>query len=47
LNIPAFTHGKVLSHKAVRRSRKIASVRIHVERAIRRMKVLLIMHDKL
>ena len=38
LNIPAFTHGKVLSHKAVRRSRKIASVRIHVERAIRRMK---------
>ena len=38
LNIPAFTHGKVLSHKAVRRSKKIASVRIHVERTIQRMK---------
>lgn len=38
LNIPAFTHGKSLSLKAVRRSRKIACVRIHVERAICRMK---------
>ena len=38
LNIPAFSHGKQLSKKAVSKSRKIASVRIHVERAIRRMK---------
>ena len=38
LNIPAFSHGKCLSTKAVKRSRSIASVRIHVERAIRRMK---------
>lgn len=38
LNIPAFTHGKVLSSKAVKRSRQIAKVRIHVERAIHRMK---------
>lgn len=34
LNIPAFIHGKSLSKKAVTRSRKIASVRIHVERAM-------------
>ena len=38
LNIPAFTHGKNLSKKAVNRSKKIARVRIHVERAIRRLK---------
>jgi hypothetical protein len=38
LNIPAFSHGKVLSAKAVKRSRRDASLRIHVERAIRRMK---------
>ena len=38
LNIPAFSHGKRLSKKAVKRSRRIAAVRIHVERAIRRMK---------
>ena len=38
LNIPAFSHGKCLSSKALKRSRSIASVRIHVERAIRRMK---------
>ena len=38
LNIPAFSHGKALGGKALKRSRKIASVRIHVERAIRRMK---------
>ena len=37
-NISAFSHGKVLSAKAVKRSRRVASVRIHVERAIRRMK---------
>ena len=30
LNIPAFSHGKHLSKKAVTKSRKIASVRIHV-----------------
>ena len=38
LNIPSFTYGKRLSTKAIKRSRKIARVRIHVERAIRRMK---------
>ena len=38
LNIPSFTYGKRLSSKAIKRSRKIAQVRIHVERAIRRMK---------
>ena len=40
LNIPAFSKGSNLSLKkaAVRHSRSIASVRIHVERAIRRMK---------
>ena len=38
LNIPAFSHGRQLSAKAVLRSRKIARVRIHVERAIARMK---------
>ena len=38
LNIPSFSHGKRLSKKAVTRSMKIATVRIHVERAIRRMK---------
>ena len=38
LNIPAFSHGRNLSSKATKRSRKIAKVRIHVERAIRRLK---------
>ena len=38
LNMPAFSHGPNLSAKAARKSRKIASVRIHVERAIRQMK---------
>ena len=38
LNIPAFSHGKALGAKALRQSRKIASVRIHVERAIHRIK---------
>ena len=38
LNIPAFSHGRQLSAKAVARSRKIARVRIHVERAIARIK---------
>ena len=38
LNIPAFSHGKALGAKALRQSRKFASVRIHVERAIRRIK---------
>ncbi len=44
LNIPAFSHGRNLSHKAVRNSRRIASVRIHVERAIRRMKTFKILN---
>ena len=38
LNIPAFSHGKALGAKALRQSRKIASIRIHVERAIHRIK---------
>ena len=38
LNIPAFSHGKRLGSRAVKKSRNIASVRIHVERAIGRMK---------
>lgn len=39
LNIPSFLRGrKQLSEKEVIQSRRIASVRIHVERAIRRMK---------
>ena len=38
LNIPAFSYGKQLSSKAVSKSREIASVRIHVERAIERLK---------
>ena len=40
LNITAFSHGKTLSKKAVCKLRKNASVRIHVERAMRRMKTL-------
>ena len=38
LNIPAFTHGNPLNPKALLKSRRIASVRIHVERAIGRVK---------
>ncbi|CAN7984122.1 unnamed protein product [Ixodes hexagonus] len=39
LNMPAFTKGKTqLSEAEVTRTRIIASVRIHVERAINRMK---------
>ena len=37
LNIPSFSHCKAMSSKALKRSRSIALVRIHVERAIRRM----------
>ena len=36
--MPSFSHRKGLSSKAVKRSRRIASVRIHVEQAIGRMK---------
>ncbi|KAK8786042.1 hypothetical protein V5799_007592 [Amblyomma americanum] len=39
LNVPAFTKGKSqLSEEEVTRTRRIASVRIHVERAINRIK---------
>ena len=38
LNIPAFTRGKQLSKKAASHSRRISAMRIHVERAIRRLK---------
>ncbi|KAK6167078.1 hypothetical protein SNE40_021184 [Patella caerulea] len=38
LNIPPFSMGKQLSSKAVTKIRRIASARIHVERAISRLK---------
>ena len=38
LNIPAFSAGKQIPTRPVGRSRKIASVRIHVERAMERLK---------
>ena len=38
LYIPSFAKGKQLSTKACTRTRQIASLRIHVERAIQRMK---------
>ena len=43
LNIPAFSHGKPLTKKGVQKSRNIASVRIHVERAIGRLKTFAIL----
>lgn len=40
LNIPAFTHRRAqLTNEEVTRTRRVANVRIHVERAIRRLKV--------
>ena len=38
LNIPQFAKGKPLSTKACTKTRRIASLKIHVERAIQRMK---------
>ena len=38
LNIPPFAKGKPLSTKACTKTRRIAAVRIHVERAIQRLK---------
>ena len=38
LNLPAFSHGKTLGARVLKQSRKIASIRIHVERAICKMK---------
>ncbi|CAH3154832.1 unnamed protein product, partial [Pocillopora meandrina] len=38
LNIPPFAKGKSLSTKACTKTRRIAAVRIHVERAIQRLK---------
>ena len=38
LNIPAFSNGKQLAARAVKKSRQIASVRIHVERQMERIK---------
>lgn len=38
LNIPPFSMGKQLSSRAVTKTRRIASARIHVERAIGRLK---------
>ena len=45
LNIPAFSHGKQLSNEEVTRTRRVANVRIHVERAVRRLKVFKILKD--
>ena len=45
LNIPAFTSGKQLSDEEVTRTRRLANVRIHVERAIRGLKVFKILKD--
>ena len=38
LNIPPFSKGKQLSTKACTKTRRMAAVRIHVERAIQRLK---------
>ena len=38
LNIPQLAKGKQLSTKACTKTRRIASLRIHIERAIQRMK---------
>lgn len=38
LNMPSFSHGRQLTRKAVQKSRRIASVRVHVERGIGRIK---------
>ena len=45
LNIPAFSQGKQMSDEEVTRTRRIAGVRIHVEKAIRRIKVFKILKD--
>lgn len=45
LNIPAFSQGKQLSEEDVTETRRIAQVRIHVERAIRRLKVYRILKE--
>ncbi|XP_077507386.1 uncharacterized protein LOC144118069 [Amblyomma americanum] len=48
LNVPAFTKGKSqLSEEEVTRTRRIASVRIHVERAINRIKTYRIFNQAL
>ncbi|XP_064468482.1 uncharacterized protein LOC135379167 [Ornithodoros turicata] len=48
LNVPAFTKGKTqLSEKEVTATRRIASVRIHVERAINRIKTYRILQHPL
>ena len=39
LNLPPFLNGKQLTADEVLKGRRIASLRIHVERAIRRIKV--------
>lgn len=44
LNIPAFTYKRgQLTNEEVTRTRRLANVRIHVERAIRRLKVFTIL----
>lgn len=47
LNVPAFTRGKLqLSEKEVTKTRRIASVRIHVERTINHIKTNVPFHRK-
>lgn len=45
LNIPAFNHGKQLSEDDVMVARRLANVRIHVERAIRCLEVFRILKE--
>ena len=45
LDFHAFSHGKTLSKTDVCKSRKTASVRIHVERGMRRMNTLTILSE--
>ena len=45
LNIPAFLNEKQFTPEAIARGRKIASVRIHVERAIGRIKTFQILKE--
>ena len=45
LNIPAFSQRKQLSNDKVTRTPRVANVQLHVERAIRGMKVFTILKD--
>lgn len=47
LNIPPFAHGKQLPQAAVTKTRRIAALRIHVERAIGRLKQFRMLADSI